>query len=146
MVRDNNAPGSYGRFTVLHADADPELVWEDNQRLGKRRRRKSAKGKLQNGLDSSGTSYTTSSQNSTDTFYPSSYLTPISESAVPRSNSAEPNGSLVAFSSGHIDSLRQQRHTTDEAARITSRRPLASLSFQEARPSHEGDKLHKQSI
>ena len=140
-MAENRNVDSTGRFAALHTEAEPQLVWEDNIKPTKRQRRKSAKGKLQNGGSTNSSSSSASNQSSSSIFHSAAQLVPISEAAVLRSSSAEPSSSPDTFSLQQPSTAKPQRQTADEVALHTTRRPLSSLSFQELRPSRDGETL-----
>ena len=135
-IKDANADG--GRAALPRISPEPELVWESSSKSNKRRKRKSAKGRLENGNGHSTSSQSLSSSSTASLAQPP--LRSINESAVLRSNSAEPSSNVDSISLEALLPVRQDRQSSEDILQHAARRPHQSLSFQDSRPISEGDR------
>lgn len=134
----SDAPG--GRFALLYSSEKTVTTMDNSLKSGKRRRRKSAKGhndEDQTGVASSSDLLDGSSSASVPLGKPP--LRSISEVAVLRSNSADASSRLETVTEQSSEIARPEQQSTEESFQQGSRRPHASLSFQEIRPANEGN-------
>lgn len=127
MVNSQDTDGVGGRFALLQSDSSYENKPISNS-ASKRRRKKSASAAI--------SEHSASSSTSIDLLLNGrGSLRTVSEGEVLRSNSAEVSSSHDAAAIAELAPARLERHTDAEVPHYNTKRPHASLSFQE---SHRG--------